>query len=148
MREGGKRQGLHLDVDHAGVLDALQELHLVRLRVLAEGAVQATLAFVEVVGAHGLADAGLVGIVGVRELLQLPDEPLVQLGRPAHQLAQNGQLQDGSQQAVDGLLGDHHSACTDKVHFSASILNMRGGTLNVLTHYRPSTPFGNRKKIF
>ena len=43
VTHGSKAERFHLDVPHAVVEAALQERHLVRFRVVAEGAVQATL---------------------------------------------------------------------------------------------------------
>lgn len=67
----GEAEALHLDVHHTGLLQLREILHLVGLRELAERAVQATLALVEVVRAHGLADYGVVGIVAVGQGLQV-----------------------------------------------------------------------------
>lgn len=52
VRQGGKGQRLHLHVDHVLAADLLQKLELLRLAVVAKGAVQSTLFFWFFFGRH------------------------------------------------------------------------------------------------
>lgn len=65
VRKRGEADALHLYVHHACLLQLGEVLHFFGLREFAERAVQAALALVKIVGAHSLADYGVVDFVAL-----------------------------------------------------------------------------------
>lgn len=96
---------LHLDIRHPVLVQRLQELHLVRLGVVAESPIEPSLPFVEVVRAHGLPRDRIVRIVRISQRLQLLHQSLVQLRRPAGHFSQYWQIVRAFQHSVNGLVG-------------------------------------------
>lgn len=80
----------HLNIHDAKLAQLLQVVHLVLLSEFAESSVETTLAFIEVIRAHGLARDGLVGILRwVGEALQLARQFLVELRRSVDDFSEN-----------------------------------------------------------
>lgn len=90
VREGGEGLRLHLDVLDAGGVQLAQVGRLVVGRVVAEGAVEAALALVKVVGAQRLAAGdGKAAAHALAQLHQVHRQILVQLCRVPHPLSQH-----------------------------------------------------------
>ena len=88
VRESGEGLGLHLDVLDSGAVQLAQVRHLVVLSVVAEGAVEAALALVKVVGAERLA-ARDVEVHGLSQLDQVHHQILIELCRVPHSFTKN-----------------------------------------------------------